>query len=32
MAKLILEGQFGPKDVIPVNVEGGEFVFERTVH
>jgi ATP-dependent Clp protease ATP-binding subunit ClpB len=32
VAKLILEGRFGPKDVIPVNVEGGEFVFERTVH
>src|SRR4029453_14360732 len=32
VATLILEGKFGPKDVIPVNVEGGEFVFERTVH
>jgi ATP-dependent Clp protease ATP-binding subunit ClpB len=32
VAKLILEGKFGPKDVIPVDVEGGEFVFERTVH
>lgn len=32
VAKLILEGRFGPKDVIPVNVEGGEFSFERTVH
>jgi ATP-dependent Clp protease ATP-binding subunit ClpB len=32
VATLILEGRFGPKDVIPVNVEGGEFVFERTVH
>jgi ATP-dependent Clp protease ATP-binding subunit ClpB len=32
VASLILEGKFGPKDVIPVNVEGGEFVFERTVH
>src|SRR5262249_43159003 len=32
VAKLILEGRFGPKDVIPVNVEGGQFVFERTVH
>src|SRR5262249_55396629 len=28
VAKLILEGHFGPKDVIPVNVEGGQFVFE----
>ena len=36
VAKLILQGRFGPKDVIPVDVaaegEGGEFVFERTVH
>src|SRR5436309_2323460 len=33
VAKLILEGRFGPKDVIPVNVEAsGQFVFERTVH
>ncbi|HEX6705526.1 MAG TPA: ATP-dependent chaperone ClpB [Albitalea sp.] len=32
VAKLILEGKFGPKDVIPVNVDGGEFVFARTVH
>jgi ATP-dependent Clp protease ATP-binding subunit ClpB len=32
VATLILEGKFGPKDVIPVNVEGGEFGFERTVH
>src|SRR5882724_8631295 len=28
VAKLILEGKFGPKDVIPVGVEGTEFVFE----
>jgi ATP-dependent Clp protease ATP-binding subunit ClpB len=32
VAKLILEGRFAPKDVIPVDVEGGEFTFERTVH
>jgi ATP-dependent Clp protease ATP-binding subunit ClpB len=32
VAKLILEGQFGPKDVIPVDVDGGEFVFTRIVH
>lgn len=32
VAKLILEGKFGPKDVIPVGVVDGEFVFERTVH
>ena len=32
VAKLVLEGRFGPKDVIPVHVENGEFVFERVVH
>jgi len=32
VAKLILEGRFGPKDVIPVGVEDGSFVFERVVH
>jgi ATP-dependent Clp protease ATP-binding subunit ClpB len=33
LSKLILQGRFGPKDVIPVAVgEGGEFTFERTVH
>ncbi len=32
VAKLILEGRFGPKDVIPVDVDGGEFVFSRIVH
>jgi len=32
VAKLILAGRFGPKDVIPVDVEGGQFVFERVVH
>ena len=32
VAKLILEGRFGPKDVIPVDVEDGEFRFERVVH
>jgi ATP-dependent Clp protease ATP-binding subunit ClpB len=32
VAKLILQGKFGPKDVIPVRVEGGEFAFERVVH
>ena len=32
VAKLILEGKFGPKDVIPVRVENGEFVFDRVVH
>ncbi|MFG6433379.1 ATP-dependent chaperone ClpB [Roseateles sp. LYH14W] len=32
LSKLILEGKFGPKDVIPVDVEGGEFSFGRVVH
>ena len=32
VAKLILEGRFGPKDVIPVDYENGEFGFERVVH
>jgi ATP-dependent Clp protease ATP-binding subunit ClpB len=32
VAKLILEGKFGPKDVVPVGVEGDTFVFERVVH
>jgi ATP-dependent Clp protease ATP-binding subunit ClpB len=32
VAKLILEGRFGPKDVIPVDVEDGEFRFGRVVH
>lgn len=32
VAKLILQGRFGPKDLVPVDVEGGSFVFERTVH
>jgi len=32
VSKLILQGKFGPKDVIPVDVEGGAFSFERVVH
>jgi ATP-dependent Clp protease ATP-binding subunit ClpB len=32
VAKLILEGRFGPKDVIPVDIDGSEFVFSRVVH
>jgi len=32
VSKLILQGKFGPKDVIPVDVEEGEFVFSRIVH
>jgi ATP-dependent Clp protease ATP-binding subunit ClpB len=32
VSKLILEGRFGPKDVIPVDYEDGDFSFERVVH
>jgi len=33
VAKLILQGKFGPKDVIPVKVDAeGNFGFDRTVH
>ncbi|MDN3919956.1 ATP-dependent chaperone ClpB [Roseateles violae] len=32
LSKLILEGRFGPKDVIPVDVVDGEFSFSRVVH
>ena len=32
VSKLILQGRFGPKDVIPVDVEAGEFSFSRVVH
>ncbi|TDP74336.1 ATP-dependent chaperone ClpB [Roseateles toxinivorans] len=32
VSKLILQGKFGPKDVIPVDVADGEFSFSRVVH
>jgi ATP-dependent Clp protease ATP-binding subunit ClpB len=32
VSKLILQGKFGPKDVIPVDVDAGVFVFSRVVH
>ena len=32
LSRLILQGRFGPKDLIPVQVEGGEFSFGRVVH
>ncbi len=32
VSKLILQGKFGPKGVIPVDVEDGAFVFSRIVH
>ncbi|CAM5789520.1 ATP-dependent chaperone ClpB [Castellaniella caeni] len=31
VARLILEGQFGPRDVVPVDWDGEHFVFERTL-
>ncbi|MEO6959324.1 MAG: AAA family ATPase, partial [Burkholderiaceae bacterium] len=31
VAKLILEGKFGPKDVVPVDWQNDRFVFERTL-
>jgi ATP-dependent Clp protease ATP-binding subunit ClpB len=32
VAKAILEGKFAPKDVVPVDFDGGRFVFERKLH
>ena len=32
VARLILEGRFGPKDTIPVDVVEGAFTFAPTVH
>ncbi|MCL4745319.1 MAG: ATP-dependent chaperone ClpB [Burkholderiaceae bacterium] len=32
IARLVLEGKFGPKDVIPVEFTNGEFGFGRVVH
>jgi ATP-dependent Clp protease ATP-binding subunit ClpB len=32
VAKLILEGRFGPNDVIPVDFKDGQFYFDRVVH
>jgi ATP-dependent Clp protease ATP-binding subunit ClpB len=32
VAKLVLEGRFGPKDVIPVDFKNGRFSFDRVVH
>ncbi|MGE8632627.1 MAG: AAA family ATPase, partial [Achromobacter piechaudii] len=31
VARLILEGKFGPRDVVPVDWRDGEFVFTRTL-
>jgi ATP-dependent Clp protease ATP-binding subunit ClpB len=32
VARLVLEGRFGPKDEVPVDFINGEFRFERVVH
>jgi ATP-dependent Clp protease ATP-binding subunit ClpB len=32
IARLVLEGKAGPKDVVPVDFRDGRFTFERTVH
>ncbi len=32
VARLVLEGKLGPKDVVPVDFRDGAFAFERTVH
>ena len=32
LSRLILQGRFGPKDVIPVDLDGSEFSFGRVVH
>ncbi len=32
LSRRILEGGFGPKSVVPVDVRDGQIVFERTVH
>ena len=32
LARLVLEGKIGPRDVVPVDFREGVFTFERTVH
>ena len=32
LAKRVLEGKVGPRDVVPVDFRDGAFTFERTVH
>ncbi|MBU6441401.1 MAG: ATP-dependent chaperone ClpB [Betaproteobacteria bacterium] len=32
LSRLLLEGRFGPKSVVPVDVVDGKLAFERTVH
>jgi len=32
VSKMILEGKFGPNDVVPVDFKDGAFTFERVVH
>ena len=31
VARLLLEGKFGPRDVVPVDIRDGEFTFTRTL-
>ncbi|HUH40044.1 MAG TPA: ATP-dependent chaperone ClpB [Castellaniella sp.] len=31
LARLLLEGRFGPRDVVPVDWDGEQFVFQRTL-
>ena len=32
VARLVLEGRFGPNDVVPVDFKNGKFTFDRIVH
>ncbi len=32
VARLVLEGKFAPKDVVPVDFRDGRFIFDRVVH
>ena len=32
VARLVLEGKFAPKDVVPVDYRDGRFIFDRVVH
>jgi ATP-dependent Clp protease ATP-binding subunit ClpB len=32
VARMILEGKYSPKDVVPVDYHDGQFTFERVVH
>jgi len=32
IARRVLEGKFGPKDIVPVDFRDGNFTFDRIVH